>query len=249
LAGPSVILGDHAVSRPVRTGGKALIEIIAPPLLPGRNRVMPYLLLHDFLEESMAANLLEYAIAHEAEFLPTRVGDSLDRRVDQQHRVSVGTWQLRQFEPILKAKLLGLLPEFAAALRSTSVEVSGVDLQLVAHNDGEFLKRHIDTMTASVSDRIRILSGVYYVHAKPKAFTGGALRLGAIGDRTGSDFVEIEPAHNSLVIFHSWVPHEVMPVACPSRNFRASRFSINCWFYRGQPEVHDVSATEPAKSL
>jgi SM-20-related protein len=203
--------------------------------------------LHDFLEDSMAASLLEYAIAHEAEFLPTRVGDRSDRRVNQQHRFSVGTWQLRQFEPILKAKLLGLLPQFVAALRSTSVEAPGVDLQLVAHNDGQFLKRHIDTMKASVSNHIRFLSGVYYFHAKPKAFTGGALRLLAIRDRTGSDFVEIEPAHNSLVIFHSWVPHEVMPVVCPSRCFDASRFSINCWFYRRLDEVDNATAPDLAK--
>jgi SM-20-related protein len=224
-----------------------LIEIIAPAVLPGRNRVMPYLLLHDFLEESMAASLLEYATAHEAEFEPTQVGNSQNGRVDTLFRVSVATRRLRQFAPMLKAKLLGLVPEFVAAMRSTSMEAPEVELQLVAHNDGAFYKRHIDTVRGSNSNEVRVLSGVYYFHAKPKAFTGGALRLFAIGDPTGSDFFDIEPADNSLVIFHAWVPHEVRPVACPSRRFGASRFAINCWIYRKRGQAEDVSGAEPAE--
>ena len=43
-------------------------------------------------------------------------------------------------------------------------------------------------------------------------------------------FVDIDPVHDSLVFFPSWLPHEVLPVSCPSRRFMDSRFAIHCWF-------------------
>jgi Rps23 Pro-64 3,4-dihydroxylase Tpa1-like proline 4-hydroxylase len=75
-----------------------------------------------------------------------------------------------------------------------------------------------------------VLSGVYYFHRLPKPFSGGALRLHAIGDE--SRFADIEPACDTLVVFPAWAPHEVLPVRCPSGAFMDSRFSINCWAYR-----------------
>lgn len=192
--------------------------------------VLPHLVLHNFLDEDLAARLLDYAIGHEAEFRPSQVFRRQSGRVDPQARVSVATRRLRQFGPILTTKLLGRAPEFLAALQAAPVEAPQVELELVAHNDGAFYARHTDTVRAS--DEVRVLSGVYYFHAKPKAFTGGALRLLSIGDPTGTVHVDIEPADNTLVVFHAWAPHEVMPVACPSRRFGASRFAINCWIYR-----------------
>lgn len=206
------------------------------------NRVLPHLVLQNFLEEDLAARLLDYAIAHEAEFRPSQVFRRQSGRVDPQAQVSVATRRLRQFGPILTRKLLGHAPDFLAALQAAPVEAPEVELELVAHNDGAFYARHTDTVRAS--DEVRVLSGVYYFHAKPKAFTGGALRLLAIGDPTGSVFVDVEPADNSLVIFHAWAPHEVMPVVCPSRRFDASRFAINCWIYRKRGQA---DGAPPAK--
>ena len=77
-------------------------------------------------------------------------------------------------------------------------------------------------------ESIRVLSGVYYYNAEPKAFSGGALRLYAIGDADKAPYVDIEPAGNSLLVFPSWAPHEVMPVSCPSKRFADSRFTVTC---------------------
>ena len=58
-------------------------------------------------------------------------------------------------------------------------------------------------------------------------------RLRSSDSSDSSDsFVELEPLHNSLVIFHSRMTHEVRPVRCPSRKFADGRFSVNCWFRR-----------------
>ena len=126
-------------------------------------------------------------------------------------------------------------PDLVAKLGATPVEAPTLELQLVAHNEGAFYKRHIDTQTASERNYVRVLSAVYYFHATPKMFSGGALRLYAIGDPQGQTFIDVEPAHNTLLVFPSWAPHEVMPVNCPSGRFADSRFTINCWVHRRKP--------------
>jgi SM-20-related protein len=114
----------------------------------------------------------------------------------------------------------------------------------VAHNDGAFYKRHIDTRGTSALGSIRVPSGVYYFHSQPKAYTGGALRLHAIADPQTRRFVDVEPAHDSLVVFPAWAPHEVMPISCPSKRFIDSRFAVNCWVYRNKANAPKSGGAE-----
>ena len=206
-------------------------DSVAAPPAP-RIVMPPYLVLRDFLGADAAAGLLDFALGHEAAFEPTRTGFADKGRIRPDVRVSTGTRDLGPYKPMLKDRLRALVPELVARLGTTPVVEPKFELQLVAHNDGAFYKRHIDTQTASERDRIRVLSGVYYFHARPRAFAGGALRLYAIGDPDMRSFIDVEPAHDSLLVFPSWAPHEVMPVGCPSRRFADSRFAINCWVYR-----------------
>lgn len=191
----------------------------------------PYLVLPDFLEEETVAGLLDHALAHEAEFVPTRTGCGEKGGVKPNIRVSVATRHLGPFKPILESKVLGLVPDLVDKLRLTPVQALKLELQLVAHNEGAFYKRHIDIQTASHRNHVRVLSAVYYFHSEPKGFSGGALRLYAIGGRN-APFVDIVPERNSLLVFPSWAPHEVMPISCPSGRFIDSRFAINCWVHR-----------------
>ncbi len=204
--------------------------------------IPPYLVLRDFLAEETVAGLLDFAVVHEAAFAPTMIGPPETRKLNPYFRISVGMHDLGRFRPVLKAKMLGLVPELVAKLRTPPLESPQIEIELVAHNDGAFYKNHIDTQTAADRHDIRVLSGVYYFHAEPKAFGGGALRLYAIGDPQYNSFVDIEPEHNSLLVFPSWAPHEVMPISCPSRRFINSRFAINCWVRRRKKEA---AATGP----
>lgn len=210
---------------------------------PARSIMPPYLVLRDFLAEETVVGLLDYALAHEPAFTPTKVGRFNEGVTNLAVRRSLGTRSLGPFGPILKSKVLGLVADLVAKLQVTPVGTAKLRTQLVAHNDGAFYKRHIDTQTTGERDPIRVLSGVYYFHKAPKAFTGGALRLHAIGGNEGADFTDIEPAHNSLLVFPSWAPHEVMPVCCPSKRFADSRFAVNCWVHR-----KNVEAAPPALS-
>jgi SM-20-related protein len=199
-----------------------------------RTLMPPYVVLHDHLEKNEVAGLLEYAIANEHAFQPTKVG-SQKRDADPAIRMSLAMRDLGPFKPILRSKMLALLPDLVAKLEVPRVTMPKLELELVAHGDGAFYKRHIDTKTASDRHMMRVLSGVYYFYTQPKAFTGGALRLYAVGDPAMTTFVDIEPEHNTLLVFPSWARHEVMRVACPSQRFADSRFAISCWIYHTEP--------------
>jgi SM-20-related protein len=222
-AHPCALQGDTASIGEQQNGSA---DTAARALLP------PHLVLHDFLAESTVAALLDFTLANEQAFQPTKVGRFEEGTTNPAIRVSNGMGELGEFRPVLRSKILALVPELVARLRATPVDKPRLELELVAHNDGAFYKRHIDTQTASERENIRVLSGVYYFHAEPKAFSGGALRLYAIGDPAAQTFVDIEPTQNTLLVFPSWAPHEVMPVRCASGRFADSRFAINCWVQR-----------------
>jgi SM-20-related protein len=192
----------------------------SPGLMP------PYLVLRDFLDRATAADLLAYSLANEHLFEPTKVGRR--NRLDPSFRISAATRELGRFRPLLKTKILELVPDLVARLRTSPVPSPKIELQLVAHNDGAFYKRHIDTLMVANRHGVRVLSGVYYYNAEPKAFSGGAFRLYAIGDADYAAFTDIEPVHNSLLVFPSWAPHEVTPIGCPSKRFADSRFTVTC---------------------
>jgi SM-20-related protein len=213
------------------SSGQDTIVLIRPTgIMP------PHLVLHDFLDEDTVAGLLDYALSHQAEFAPARLRS---KKVDPSIRVSTSTRKLGRYHAILTNKILAMVPGVAARLQVTSVKAPDLEIELVAHGDGAFYKRHIDTGTGSYehANHIRVLSGVYYFYAAPKAFSGGALRLHAMGGNKDRNFVDIEPVRNSLLIFPSWAPHEVMPVSCPSQRFIDSRFAINCWVRCDKSEI------------
>jgi predicted 2-oxoglutarate/Fe(II)-dependent dioxygenase YbiX len=194
---------------------------------------MPYRVMSNFLGEDSVDALLRLALTREADFQPTRIGWPETAQVRPDFRISSALKPGDALKPLFASRLRELAPRLTADMRLTGFKVSAVELELVAHGDGAFYKRHIDTRTSGDSQSQRILSGVYYFNRQPKRFSGGALRLYAIGDT--DRFIDIEPVHNSLVVFPSWAPHEVMPVHCPSGAFVDSRFAVNCWLWRTTP--------------
>jgi Rps23 Pro-64 3,4-dihydroxylase Tpa1-like proline 4-hydroxylase len=203
----------------------------------GNRPVPPYSLYRNFLDEEMVSNLLEYAVEHETEFENTMIGSGT---VDTSFRVSR---RLRDFGPLkqeIQSKILNLSTSLIAELRASPFVPSKVEVELVAHGDGAFFKRHIDFMMGRGAEENsqRLVSGVYYFYKRPKGFSGGELRLYAHGT-TESDarFVDLEPEWNTLIVFPSWALHEVRPVTCPSSSFIDSRFAINCWLHRSKSTV------------
>jgi Rps23 Pro-64 3,4-dihydroxylase Tpa1-like proline 4-hydroxylase len=189
----------------------------------------PHLVVPDFLDREDAAEILEYAVTNEEKFSPTRVGTGSS---NQAIRKSLATRDLGKFRALLVSRMRAKVPELIRTLKVSHFELSGIDIQLVAHGEGAFYSRHIDTITQSDRRQTRVLSAVYYFHRQPRAFEGGALRLYAIGDPQFRSFIDISPEHNTLLVFPSWALHAVMPVQCESQRFADSRFAINIWMQR-----------------
>lgn len=208
-----------------------------PKVSRGRGPLPPYRLIREFLPRPMAGELLAWAIDNEAAFSPTTVGYEASGEIKLDRRVSVATQEFGPMKGALRSRIALIAPALIEHFRISPPVASSFELELVSHNDRGFFKPHLDTFTgpATVTEGPRLLSAVYYFFKEPKAFSGGALRLWRFGaDEGDQDHVDIEPERNLLVVFPSWAPHEVLPIACPSGAFVDSRFSVNIWF-RGPP--------------
>jgi SM-20-related protein len=199
---------------------------------PTRSRPMPHRILASWLGRDQADQLLSYAVAEEARFVETKVllENAIKSDVDRSLRRSRVLRDLGPFEQLLRAKAQGLQLMFETAFGMSHKPPGEVEIELVAHGDGGFYRPHIDTFTgdSASSGANRRLSLVYYFHRRPRAFSGGQLRLLGLG---GGQPLAIEPDHDTLLAFPSFVPHEVEPVSIPREGFENSRFAVNIWLH------------------
>ncbi len=213
---------------------------LSPSLPDHFRRPGPYRIIHGFLGDDLAARLLAYVQENEDAFQPTMVGKSgTTARLDDSIRVSLSLKDLGPLRGAVEQRYAAVMDWAVAELHLKPFTLDGFDMEVAAHNDGGFYKRHIDTFvgeSASGDRRDRVLTGVYYFHAQPKGYVGGDLRMHALMESgTGEGCVDITPEHDMLLLFPSWMPHEVLPVSCPSKAFRDSRFAINGWYRRRPP--------------
>jgi Rps23 Pro-64 3,4-dihydroxylase Tpa1-like proline 4-hydroxylase len=141
-------------------------------------------------------------------------------------------------------------------LRELGMQPFGVDaaqVRMVASNDGDLVHLHGDNAQNAI--RSRVLSFVYFCHCEPKAFGGGLLRIHASAWNNGtwrglSRFRSIEPEPNRLVVFPSFLLHDVTQVECPSRRFVDGRLAMNGWFChaRAGATPNERCALRPPKS-
>jgi Rps23 Pro-64 3,4-dihydroxylase Tpa1-like proline 4-hydroxylase len=199
----------------------------------------PYRLIRNFLPSPLDQSLIDWAIENEVSFAPTIVVNQGRDNVDPELRQSVGVGKFGSAKETIRARAREVAPGLISAFGVNPSEVDFVEVELVAHNDGAFFKRHKDTVSGEGwgTDGMRTVSLICYLFREPKAFTGGALRLFAwAADGSADASVDIEPEHNTLVAFPSWAAHEVLPIACPSGAFADSRFAINIWLHAPAPE-------------
>ncbi len=140
-----------------------------------------------------------------------------------------------ELSTLIQGKILETLPETLTKLNFHPFEISEIEVQLTAHNDGCYYKIHNDAGSEKTASRE--ITYVYYFYQEPKAFSGGELRiydteLKGDGAITHQNYKTITPANNSIVFFNSRCRHEVMPVVCPSKAFEHSRFTVNGWIRR-----------------
>lgn len=134
-----------------------------------------------------------------------------------------------------------MMPELAEPLRVArtffgfdAVPLGKTEMEVTASGDGDFFTLHCDDGDEEYFSRL--LTFVFYLHRRPRPFTGGALRVydsrrSEKGYERAETFVELEPADNRLVVFPSDRYHEVCRVDCPGNAFADRRFTVNGWLW------------------
>ena len=126
-----------------------------------------------------------------------------------------------------------------------SWEPGRVEAQLTRSGDGEFYRPHFDNGRGT-HPRIGLRAVTYIVYLGERAYGGGALRLHPtrpmprhigghrilVGRKVPGEPVEVEPEDGTLVVFPSWVLHEVSPVTLPGDPWKGGRFTLNGWVGR-----------------
>ena len=191
-------------------------------------RFPPHRILPGWLGDAGAARLLAYSLAAEARFTPTRLNDHGTGRRDAVVRQSSVLKDLGAFADPLRRKALRLQAGLETAFGMSHALAHIEQIELVAHGDGAFYQPHTDTYPGDeyAPGGRRRLTMVYYLHRRPHRFTGGRLRL---FDLSGAQSIEIEPTHDSLLVFPSSATHEVETISCPGNAFADARFAVNIW--------------------
>lgn len=194
-------------------------------------KFLPHHVEAAWLAADLASDLLDYAIAHEASFKPGAILHSGTIMVDPDIRQTsvLNHLGLGPFLAPLIEAALAAQPALTMRFGMPRFAVSDVEVEMAAHGDGAHFNSHIDTFVAvNKRPNPRLLTLVLYLNRLPCGFSGGALRLHALGSAA---FQDIAPEHNKLVAFPSIAPHSVQPISCPSRAFADRRFAVNMWIH------------------
>lgn len=215
-------------------------EIVAEAGRPdaGAPARCPHLIFRDLLGSATIAELLEHVAQHERDFLPAIIRNRQTGvpRVDLRQRDCLYLRNLGPFERMIVPLVDEAAPKILAGLNLGEAAVEPREFEICAYGDGGHFGAHVDTN--ELTDRVRVVSCVYYFARTPRAFSGGELRLHGFPIASASKepaFVDVVPETDTLVAFPSWLRHEVLPVRVPSGTWLDRRFSINCWLHRAKP--------------
>ena len=188
----------------------------------------PFVRVRNFLPADEHAALLSRMLAGREHFSePARFGagyipNRTTRNNSEANRRFAVEAQLG-FEPRLRK----LVEDAPPRLGMRGLGAYGVDLKVRTYQAGEFYAAHSDFDGGDLRPEI---SYAYYLHRRPKSFSGGDLLL---HDGAGvSSFTRLEPEDNSIVLFPSRCVHEVTEVKCDPGDFGAGRFSLNGAFWK-----------------
>jgi Rps23 Pro-64 3,4-dihydroxylase Tpa1-like proline 4-hydroxylase len=200
-----------------------------------REKRCPCGTIRDAFGRSTVSGLLDYVREREAAFMPAMVRSRRtgERRINLSMRDSLFLKDLGPFRLQIENVVRVIAPVALAHFGLIEPKVEPREFELACYGDGCYFKTHVDSLSGV--ERVRILSCVYYFAKTPRRFSGGELRLRGFPDplrESPGPIIDITPEPDKLVIFPSWLKHEVLPVHVPSKAWRDGRFSVNCWIHR-----------------
>lgn len=190
--------------------------------------------LDEFLAPQELAELMRFTLASESEFTVSEVLSPNAEMgvVNYDHRRSRVLTELGRHQDMMLERINAVLPRVLDKLGMEPFQISAVEAQVTASNDGDFFHFHSDNGADHVSSRH--LTFVYFFHREPRQFEGGELRIHDAHLEAGEyvsegSYQAIVPQQNQIVFFPCELMHEITPVKCGSRAFADSRFTLNGW--------------------
>lgn len=195
----------------------------------------PFIQFDDFLRVDDVDALLGFVDRNETQLRPSGVLVANEGETPEQIRQSQTLFDISEIWPFFETPLTNLLPLMRSELGIGHFTLDHIERQLAVHFDGDFFAPHNDSGSPEVATRR--LTYVYYFNREPKQYSGGELRLyHSVDDQgaklQGTEFETIEPRHNSIVFFPSWVHHEVLPVSCAVPGLDGSRMTVTGWYHQ-----------------
>lgn len=197
----------------------------------------PHVLIPEFMTEAELGQVEAFAMAHAAAFQSSGVHEAHNRGFapanyrSRRSRVLDGPAN-GALAAMVFPKLQELIPKLWPRLGIDPLPLNALECQVTAHGDGDFFATHTDNGMPEIAHRR--ISYVYYFHREPKQFSGGQLRLyhalfqNGYG-KCGRPAAEIDPPRNGLVIFPTFIYHEVTPIRCTSGALADQRLTLNGW--------------------
>jgi SM-20-related protein len=193
----------------------------------------PHLVIDEFLPPELHDGLLQYALAHEADFARSHVRRDGQAYHSEDRRSWSSAGELDGLKQPFQAAVLEALPSLFATLGIEPFEPHVLEVEMSAHRDGDYFRPHWDTMHSVNRTRFsdRVITAVYYFHAQPRGFSGGEFAIHPFGE---GDPVLIEPRDNRLLAIPAFAMHEVKPIEIAGDDFRSARFAVNAWVHRSR---------------
>jgi SM-20-related protein len=194
-----------------------------------------YLIVREAMGQAFVAGLLDYTARRSAEFQPATVYRSQLKQgvVDSGARACLRLGDLGEFRAPFQAMVEETARHTRAALGVHDSTLKAAEFEICAYSDGDSFRLHADTTRAEWG--ARVLTVVYYFSTTPRPFAGGQLRIHpwpvAI-PAASREPVDVEPECDTLLIFPSILPHEVLPVHTSSPDWSSRRFNLTCWMWR-----------------
>ncbi len=134
----------------------------------------------------------------------------------------------RRLAELMRSQIRRVLPDVLVRMDYPVVEPTGIDVRLTVTEDAGRFCGHVDASDKVVADRQ--LTYVLFVHAEPKGFAGGHLRIvDSLVPGGQARRVEVEPVQNRMALFPARYFYEVTDVHVPSGRFEDGHFTVNGW--------------------
>jgi Rps23 Pro-64 3,4-dihydroxylase Tpa1-like proline 4-hydroxylase len=218
----------HEVAQHSSLDSNASVGIMDAPVL-GRSASV---ILDEFLAPHELDELIAYTLQHENDFQNSEVISPSGEPgvIDFSHRRSRVLMDLGKHQEIILERIRCVLPRVLNQLGIEEFPITHVEAQITASNDGDFFGVHSDDAQETIASRR--ITFVYFFHGEPSPFEGGELRLYDAPGGSKRGYQTIVPQQNQIVFFPCSVSHEITRVACPSKAFANSRFTLNGWLHK-----------------